>query len=1141
MRFHGQDIVSFVTLAALSIALVCPGCGDDDSSTKPDDTTAPSAAVLAVQSTTSSSATLTWNAPGDDGGSGRAASYDLRVAQVESASFQWAQATPVTGLGTPLTAGSPESYTVSGLTSGATYTFALKTADEVPNWSAMSNLVSAYPGSGTTDCAVNPTTLAFGSVMVGASSEHSFTITNNGTAAISGTVTESCSHFAVVSGGGSYDLSSGASRTVTVRYSPTTTGAHTCTIDTGNSTCSDVTCTGTGAAAPTVEMVLVPAGSFTMGSDEGEGTPSERPEHSPSISAFYIDKYELSNALYAEGLNWARAHGLVIVDYLEPNGTVFNATGATEPYLLMDAGSNDDNQCRVTWNGTTYGVESGWEGHPVVYVTWWGAAAYCNWRSGMEGRTPCYDTGTWECNFAADGYRLPTEAEWEKAARGPSGERTYPWGNGAVACARANYSTDPGYCVGHPAGVDDATYSSGVSPYGVWQLSGNVSEWCNDWFSDQYYASSPASDPHGPAETGYRAARGGSWWDGEYWQRCALREGYGPLDTYDRLGLRAVLPTDETVGCGIQPSALTFPSTEVGESEDLSFTITNTGSGTLSGSVSESCPHFSIQTGSGSYSLGAGQSRTVTVRYEPTAAGSHTCTIETGDQTCADVACSGTSPEEETPICSVDPSELNFGDTAVDANADLEFTITNSGAGTLTGNVTDGCSVFSLISGGGAFSLGANESKTVTVRFTPPTAGNYTCTVDLGSQTCDGVACSGTGIPDPGICTVSPTELAFGTVTVGSESELDFTITNEGAGGLTGLVAESCDHFSIVAGSGAYTLQSGETRTVTIRYAPTVEGTHTCDVALGTECADVPCSGVGGSAPEENMVLVSAGTFTMGSDEDEGTPSERPEHTPNISAFYVDKYELSNALYAEGLNWAHAHGLVMVDNLNPNGIVYNATGAGETYLVMDDSSNDDNQCRITWDGATFGVESGWENYPVVYVTWWGAAAYCNWRSAMASRTPSYNTSTWECNFSANGYRLPTEAEWEKAARGSSDERTYPWGEDAVTCGLANFFAEPYCMGYPAEVDDAGYSGGNSPYGVWQMSGNVSEWCNDWFSDQYYASSPESDPQGPEDTGYRVARGGSWWDGEFWQRCAVRQGYGPLDTFDRLGLRTVREP
>jgi formylglycine-generating enzyme required for sulfatase activity len=292
------------------------------------------------------------------------------------------------------------------------------------------------------------------------------------------------------------------------------------------------------------------------------------------------------------------------------------------------------------------------------------------------------------------------------------------------------------------------------------------------------------------------------------------------------------------------------------------------------------------------------------------------------------------------------------------------------------------------------------------------------------------------------------------------------------------------------------------------------------------------------------MVSLAAGTFTMGSDTTDGEANELPKHTPYISLFHADKYEVTNARYAEALNWALARGYVVVTDPNPNGIVKDAAQTVD-YLWMDyeDGNEPNNSCRITYSGGAFGVQLGFGDIPVVYVTWYGAAAYCNWRSEMAARTPCYNTTTWECTFGANGYRLPTEAEWEKAARGASDERTYPWGE-VINCAHCNYYGavDDYCVGVPVAVHASGYGSGASPYGLMHMAGNVFEWCNDWHDQSYYNVSPLTDPRGPATTPideFKVLRGGSWYDDEYSQRCAYRWYGHPYGAASNSGFRAAR--
>jgi hypothetical protein len=142
--------------------------------------------------------------------------------------------------------------------------------------------------------------------------------------------------------------------------------------------------------------------------------------------------------------------------------------------------------------------------------------------------------------------------------------------------------------------------------------------------------------------------------------------------------------------------------------------------------------------------LGPGQSKTVTVKFAPTSSGYKTCTIETDNDACSNVSCTGTAVP---PCCSVVPTSLNFDTVAVGASSEKTFTITNctfSGA-TLSGYVTEYCSEYSIVSGSGSFSLGPGQSKSVTVKFSPTSSGYKTCTIETGIDACSNVSSSGTG------------------------------------------------------------------------------------------------------------------------------------------------------------------------------------------------------------------------------------------------------------------------------------------------------------------------------------------------------------------------------------------------------------
>lgn len=221
-------------------------------------------------------------------------------------------------------------------------------------------------------------------------------------------------------------------------------------------------------------MVFMPSGVFTMGFAQGEI--DERPEHEVSISAFYLDMYEVTNAAYDDCVE-AR------VCSTPRNARIFEDSSRVE--------------------------------HPVVFVTWDQAQTYCAWRGG----------------------RLPTEAEWEMAARyaPQSGmTSTRPWGSSGATASRANYSSELTVPVG--------SYPDGVSAIGAHDMAGNVFEWVLDWYSVDYYARSPYNNPTGPLTGEDRVIRGGSWFYDEYYTRSANRDFSSPTQGRGYIGFRCALP-----------------------------------------------------------------------------------------------------------------------------------------------------------------------------------------------------------------------------------------------------------------------------------------------------------------------------------------------------------------------------------------------------------------------------------------------------------------------------------------------------------------------------------------------------------------------------------------------------------------------
>ncbi|MDR2193311.1 MAG: formylglycine-generating enzyme family protein [Treponema sp.] len=249
-------------------------------------------------------------------------------------------------------------------------------------------------------------------------------------------------------------------------------------------------------SAPYAGMARVPAGTFMMGSDSG--LDNEKPVHQVTISkAFSIGKYEVTQK-----------------EWRDVMGTTVRQQRDKEDWGL--AGEGDD--------------------YPMYYVSWLEAVEYCNRRSVKEGLEPAY-SGSGDairCNFNASGYRLPTEAEWEWAAKGGGKDPLeYDYAGSNDAGNVAWYGDNSEYST-HPVGTKLA------NSLGIHDMSGNVLEWCWDWYDS--YGSAAVTDPMGAASGSYRVVRGGSWYYDAPYVRSASRGSSSPTDRYLFLGFRVVRP-----------------------------------------------------------------------------------------------------------------------------------------------------------------------------------------------------------------------------------------------------------------------------------------------------------------------------------------------------------------------------------------------------------------------------------------------------------------------------------------------------------------------------------------------------------------------------------------------------------------------
>ena len=273
-----------------------------------------------------------------------------------------------------------------------------------------------------------------------------------------------------------------------------------------------------------LDFSFIPAGSFIMGGVFGDAGSNEKPSRRVYVRAFYMKKKEVTKAEWDEVATWASSHGYDI---------------------------------------TAAGGEGKTNDHPVQKVTWYECVKWCNAKSEKEGKTPVYTvsgstykTGiaTPEINYIAFGYRLPTEAEWEKASRGGLVTKRFPWGD-TIEHSKANFynegiasytSGSTGFHPDYVTGLEPYTSPVGsfqANGYGLFDMSGNVYEWCNDWYSSSYYGSGNNTvNPTGPNTGSDRVCRGGSYDRNEISSRCSSRTSKSPSYSERNTGFRLSLP-----------------------------------------------------------------------------------------------------------------------------------------------------------------------------------------------------------------------------------------------------------------------------------------------------------------------------------------------------------------------------------------------------------------------------------------------------------------------------------------------------------------------------------------------------------------------------------------------------------------------
>jgi formylglycine-generating enzyme required for sulfatase activity len=227
---------------------------------------------------------------------------------------------------------------------------------------------------------------------------------------------------------------------------------------------------------------------------------------------------------------------------------------------------------------------------------------------------------------------------------------------------------------------------------------------------------------------------------------------------------------------------------------------------------------------------------------------------------------------------------------------------------------------------------------------------------------------------------------------------------------------------------------------------------------------------------KENMIFIPEGSFTMGfeidNDHEWGDMDEEPVHQVTLSSYWIDKYEVTSSNFAKFLN--------------------EKKNEANRFIEITPS------VTVQFEDNLYQPRKGLENYPVNRVSWFGADAYCKWI----------------------GKRLPTEAEWEKAARGD-DQRIFPWGNEFPDNSRVTFRRKFSEKGFQVMEPVEGMKNGISPFGVHQMAGNVWEWVSDWFDSGAYQDEQRIDPKGPESGISKVLRGGNWYYKAYYMRTTYR--------------------